>query len=136
MIGVAEAHDGKALPSGRVVAKGVDCDSFQDAQQFFAAGGERGRRSRSFRRETIRINPVLFDVVLAEVVDIPENKIGIVTAKEGKALPTGEIAGGEVPDRNMFQDPDSIHRQWRIQGTSRASSIGWTLLPESSIRNG
>ena len=41
-VGVVEAHDGKALPSGRVVAKGIECDSYQDAKNFFAAGGERG----------------------------------------------------------------------------------------------
>ena len=34
-IGVVEAHDGSALPSGRVMAKGVECDSYQDADKFF-----------------------------------------------------------------------------------------------------
>jgi uncharacterized membrane protein YqiK len=107
-IGVVEAHDGKALPSGRVIANGVECDSYQDAQKFFAAGGERGPQMKLIPPGNYRINPILFDVKLADVVDIPENKIGIVTTKEGKSLPTGEIAGGEVPDHNMFQHPDNF----------------------------
>jgi uncharacterized membrane protein YqiK len=55
-----------------------------------------------------RINPILFDVKLADVTDIPENKIGVVTVKEGAPLATGEIAGAEVSGHNMFQDPDKF----------------------------
>lgn len=107
-LGVVEAHDGVALPQGRVVAKGVDCDSYQDASAFFAKGGERGPQMKVIPPGNYRINPILFDVKLADVVDIPENKIGIVTTKEGKSLATGEIAGPEIADHNMFQDPDKF----------------------------
>jgi uncharacterized membrane protein YqiK len=57
---------------------------------------------------TYRINPILFDVKLDDVIDIPENKVGIVTTREGKALSRGEIAGPEVPDHNMFQNPEAF----------------------------
>jgi uncharacterized membrane protein YqiK len=107
-VGVVEAHDGNALPSGRVIAKGVECDSYQDAHKFFEQGGERGSQVKLIPPGNYRINPVLFDVQLASVVDIPENKIGIVTTKEGQSLPTGEIAGGEVAEHNMFQNPDKF----------------------------
>jgi uncharacterized membrane protein YqiK len=107
-VGVVEAHDGNALPSGRVIAKGVECDSYQDAHKFFEQGGERGSQVKLIPPGNYRINPVLFDVKLADVVDIPENKIGIVTTKEGQSLPTGEIAGCEVPEHNMFQNPDKF----------------------------
>lgn len=107
-IGVVEAHDGKALPSGRVVAMGIECDSYQDAKKFFEHGGERGPQIKLIPPGNYRINPILFDVLLADVIDIPENKIGVVTTKEGKSLPTGEIAGGEFPDHNMFQNPDKF----------------------------
>jgi len=124
MIGVAEAHDGKALPSGRVVARGIECDSFQDAQTFLAEGGERGPQVKIIPPGNYRINPVLFDVVLADVIDIPENKIGIVTTKEGKALPTGEIAGGEIPDHNMFQDPDRFIANGGFKGLQEQVLLG------------
>lgn len=107
-LGVVEAHDGNPLPIGRIIAKGVECDSFQDAKAFLNGGGERGPQIKIIPPGNYRINPVLFDVKLTEVVDIPENKIGVVTVKEGCSLPTGEIAGGEVPDHNMFQDPDKF----------------------------
>jgi len=107
-LGVVEAHDGSPLPIGRIIAKGVNCDSFQDAKAFLDGGGERGPQVKIIPPGNYRINPILFDVKLAEVVDIPENKIGVVTVKEGTPLPTGEIAGGEVAGHNMFQDPDKF----------------------------
>ena len=105
-VGVVEAHDGHPLPVGRVIARGVECDSFQDAQAFFAGGGERGPQAKVIPPGNYRINPVLFDVRLEHVVDIPETKIGVVTTKEGQPLPTGDIAGGEVAGHDMFQDAD------------------------------
>jgi len=107
-LGVVEAHDGTPLPVGRVIAKGTMCDSYQDARAFFDHGGERGPQMKVIPPGNYRINPILFDVRLEEVVDIPENKIGVVTTKEGMPLPTGEIAGGEIDGHNMFQDPDKF----------------------------
>jgi uncharacterized membrane protein YqiK len=102
----------------------VECDSYQDAQKFFAAGGERGPQVKLMPPGNYRINPVLFDVTLADVIDIPENKIGIITTKEGKSLPTGEIAGGEVPDHNMFQDPDGFIANGGYKGLQEQVLLG------------
>ena len=107
-LGVVEAHDGNPLPVGRVIAKGISCDSYQDAKAFFDGGGERGPQMKIIPPGNYRINPILFDVRLDDVIDIPENKIGVVTTKEGTPLPTGEIAGGEIAGHNMFQDPDKF----------------------------
>lgn len=107
-IGVVEARDGQPLPLGRIIAKQVKCESFQDGAAFLANGGERGPQMGIVATGTYRINPILFDVKLANVVDIPENKVGIVTTREGKALATGEIAGPEVPNHNMFQNPEAF----------------------------
>jgi uncharacterized membrane protein YqiK len=38
------------------------------------------------------------------VIDIPDNMVGVVTTKEGASLNTGEIAGMEVANHNMFQN--------------------------------
>jgi uncharacterized membrane protein YqiK len=107
-IGVVEARDGKPLPSGRVIARQVDCDSFQNAQAFISGGGERGPQMGVVTPGTYRINPALFSVQLAEVVDIPENKVGIVTTREGQPLEAGEIAGPVVPGHDMFQSPQAF----------------------------
>ena len=91
-----------------MIARGVECDSYQDAAAFFKNGGERGPQTKVVAPGTYSINPVLFDVQLANVVDIPEDKVGIVKTSEGRALPTGEIAGEKVDSHNMFQDPDAF----------------------------
>ena len=104
-IGVVEARDGRALSAGRVIARHVECDSFQDAQAFIANGGERGPQMSIVPQGQYRINPRLFNVEMADVTDIPDNKVGIVTTKEGQPLSTGEIAGAQVNNHNSFQDP-------------------------------
>ncbi len=107
-IGVVEARDGNALHSGRIIAKGIDCDSYQDAKAFLEGGGERGPQSKIIPPGIYYINPVLFDVQMAAVVDIPDNKVGVITTSEGKSLPTGEIAGQHIDDHSMFQDADAF----------------------------
>jgi uncharacterized membrane protein YqiK len=107
-IGVVEARDGKPLASGRVIARQVECDSFQDSQAFMTAGGERGPQMGIITPGTYRINPFLFFVQQVDAIDIPENKVGIVTTREGSALATGEIAGPIVGGHNMFQNPQAF----------------------------
>ncbi len=107
-IGVVESRDGKALVNGRVLAKKVECNSFQDARAFLNNGGERGPQIAIIPPGTYRINTALFSIRQAEVLDIEDNKVGIVTTKEGASLPTGEIAGHEVGGHNMFQDGQSF----------------------------
>jgi uncharacterized membrane protein YqiK len=107
-IGVVEARDGKPLSAGRVLARRVDCDSFQDARKFLGNGGERGPQITVIPPGTYRINSGLFSVVQEPVLEIEDNTVGIVTTREGKALPTGDIAGREVPAHNMFQDAQSF----------------------------
>jgi uncharacterized membrane protein YqiK len=104
-IGVIEARDGKALPPGRVIARHVECDSFQNAPAFMAGGGERGPQMAIIAPGTYRINPYLFSAQLADAVDVEDNKVGIVTTREGAALSAGEIAGPVVDGHNMFQSP-------------------------------
>ncbi|MFX6036337.1 hypothetical protein ABTE74_23390, partial [Acinetobacter baumannii] len=58
-IGVVEARDGSPLPAGRVIAKQVVCDSYQDGASFLENGGERGPQSGIIAPGSYRINPVL-----------------------------------------------------------------------------
>ncbi|MFY2365618.1 hypothetical protein ACOQI8_28125, partial [Klebsiella pneumoniae] len=39
-----------------------------------------------------------------------------MTTREGKSLERGEIAGPEVPDHNMFQNPDAFIRNGGCKG--------------------
>jgi uncharacterized membrane protein YqiK len=107
-IGVVEAKDGRPLSGGRIIGRHVECDSFQDAQAFMTNGGERGPQMTIIPQGQYRINPKLFTVTMEDVTDIPDNMVGIVTAKEGASLKSGTIAGPEVAGHNMFQDPQAF----------------------------
>jgi uncharacterized membrane protein YqiK len=107
-IGVIEARDGKPLTGGRIIARQVDCDCFQDGQAFIDHGGERGPQMAVISPGIYRINPFLFAVSLADAIDVPDNKIGVVMTREGNALPDGEIAGPSVAGHNMFQNPQAF----------------------------
>jgi len=119
-IGVVEARDGKPLSGGRIIARQVDCDSFQNGQAFMDAGGERGPQMAVMSPGSYRVNPFMFAISLADAVDVPDDKIGIVMTREGNALPPGEIAGPTVGGHNMFQDP---------QGSRRSNSWTWLKYP-------
>lgn len=103
-IATVESRDGKPLTNGRVLAKKVECNSFQDARAFLTNGGERGPQITVIPPGTYRINTSLFTLTAAKVLEIADNMVGVVTTKEGRPLATGEIAGGEVAGHNMFQD--------------------------------
>lgn len=103
-IGIVEARDGHPLKDGRVLAKKVNCDSFQSARDFLLNGGERGPQITIIPPGTYRINTSLFTVVEEAALEIEDNMVGIVTTREGLPLQTGEIAGKEIPGHNSFQD--------------------------------
>lgn len=107
-IGVVEARDGKPLSGGRVLAKTVECNSFQNARTFIANGGQRGPQISIIPPGTYRINTALFTVAQGDVTEVSDNTVGVVTTKDGKPLVTGEIAGKEVPGHNMYQDAEAF----------------------------
>ncbi len=103
-VGVVEARDGHPLSGGRVLAKMVECGSYQNARAFLTNGGERGPQIAVIPPGTYRINTSLFSVAMEEALEIKDNMVGIVTTKEGQPLRTGDIAGREVPGHTMFQN--------------------------------
>jgi uncharacterized membrane protein YqiK len=107
-IGVVEARDGRPLSNGRIIARQVECDSFQNGQAFIDHGGERGPQMAVISAGTYRINPFLFAVSLADVIDVPDNKVGVVMTREGSPLAVGEIAGPTVMGHDMFQNPQGF----------------------------
>src|SRR4030095_2211072 len=108
MIGIVEARDGHPLKDGHVLARRVDCNSFQDARAFLQSGGERGPQITVIPPGTYRINTALFNVLAVKVLEVPDNRVGIVTAKEGRPFPAGEIASQPVLGHNSFQDAQSF----------------------------
>ena len=107
-IGIVVARGGHPLSGGRVLARKVECDSFQNARSFLTAGGERGPQIAVIPPGAYRINTALFTIKEAEILEIPDNAVGIITTQDGTPLATGDIAGKEIPGHNMFQDGQSF----------------------------
>jgi len=66
-IGYVYARDGEPLLPSQTLARVVDCDNFQDARKFLAAG-QRGRQRAILREGVYAINPALFVVVCENAV--------------------------------------------------------------------
>ena len=129
-VGIVEARDGKPQSAGRVLARRVECRfRFQDARQFLLKGGERGPQITIIPPGTYRINTGLFSVVQEPVLEIEDNMVGVVTTREGKALPTGDIAGREIPGHNMFPgcSDRSSTTAW-LQGPAGAGCSGGAVF--------
>src|SRR5215470_8485448 len=92
-IGLVLAKDGAELETGAVLGRKVNCDSFQDAVAFLKTGGRKGRQTDIITPGSFRINTLLFDIEITEMVSVPDNTVGIVTTLEGKPLDEGQIAG-------------------------------------------
>jgi uncharacterized membrane protein YqiK len=115
-IGIVEARDGVPLSGGRVLAGQVMCDSYQNARAFLQNGGQRGPQITVIPPGTYRINTALFTVTEVPVLEIKDNKVGVVTTKEGRGLPTGEIAGVKVEGHNSYQDGESFLKAGGFKG--------------------
>src|SRR6187399_2740419 len=102
-IGLVMAKDGTELETGRILARKVDCDSFQDAEAFLKNGGRKGRQTAIIAPGSYRINTFLFSIEMTDMTSIPDNAVGIVTTQEGNPLEEGHIAGKTVPGHNKFQ---------------------------------
>jgi uncharacterized membrane protein YqiK len=115
-IALVVAKDGAAIPAERVLGRELDCDNFQDAVRFLESGGEKGRQLGMLTAGKYRINPALFDIVTAStalsfglapeqlyVFLVPADRVGIVTALDGRPISAGDLAGPVVHGHDSFQ---------------------------------
>lgn len=107
-IGLLLAKDGAEIPTGRILARKVPCDNFQDAKMFLENGGQRGRQTAYITAGSYRINPYLFEVTIADQHVVAENRVGLVTTLDGEQIREGQIAGRFVEGHNNFQDIDAF----------------------------
>ena len=107
-IGLVLAKDGAELETGAILGRKVECDSFQDAEAFLKNGGRKGRQTAIITPGSYRINTLLFELEIADMINISDNAVGIVTTLEGKPLEENQIAGKIIGDHNKFQDVDGF----------------------------
>lgn len=109
-IGLVSAKDGAIIETGRILARRVECENYQDAESFINNGGQRGRQSAFIPNGTYKINTHLFEVSMVPQVLIGENMVGIVRTLDGDPLLPGQIAGKEIDNQihNNFQNFDAF----------------------------
>lgn len=107
-IGLLVAKDGAELETGFILARKVECDSYQDTAAFFNNGGRKGRQSAIITAGTYRINTFLFDIMTYDMTHITENMVGVVTTMDGLPIDEGNIAGKQTKGHNNFQDCDAF----------------------------
>jgi uncharacterized membrane protein YqiK len=143
-IALVVARDGAAIPSDRILGKSVSCDHFQNAEAFLRGGGERGRQLAFLTAGSYRINPALFDVVTQSnaaefdvapsdlrVYQVPAEKVGIVTAMDGKPIVAGDLAGPVVPGHHSFQRGQAFIEGGGCRGLQEEVLLSgsWNLNP-------
>lgn len=143
-IGLVIANDGEPFESGQTLGKIVECNQFQDAQAFLDNGGQKGKQLAILAAGKYRINTDLFTVITTsnatendmkpedlQVITIGNDKIGVVTTNDGKALEKGEIAGSVIPGHENFQKPQTFIDNGGQQGLQEEflPSGRWVLNP-------
>src|ERR1700743_3461917 len=91
-LGLVKAKDGAPMDMGRVLAKPVECDKFQDAVAFLDNNGQKGPQAAFLTPGSYRINNFLFEIEMVPITHVAENKVGVVTTLDGLPLEKGEIA--------------------------------------------
>ncbi len=100
---------GKQLLPGRNLGNIVECENFQDAKKFLNANGQKGQQLGILTAGKYRINTNLFQVQSAiDLIEVPHEKIGIVTVREGKPITDGEMAKDNPNTHNHYQDPQAF----------------------------
>ena len=143
-IALVLAADGAAIPAERILGKVVECDKFQDARKFLLYGGEKGRQLGLLTAGTYRINTALFEVITAatarehgmapellQLARVEPDMVGIVTALDGRAIESGEIAGPVVADHDNFQNAQVFLDQGGRRGLQEQILLSgtWNLNP-------
>jgi uncharacterized membrane protein YqiK len=143
-IALIVANDGASIPPGRILARVVDCENYQNARRFLTDGGEKGRQLAILTAGTYRINTALFTVITAHnaeehgmemsdlrVYQVEPDKVGIVTTLDGAPIAETEIAGPPVSDHDSFQNAQRFIDNGGRRGLQEqvVLSGSWNLNP-------
>jgi uncharacterized membrane protein YqiK len=119
-IAIVTVHDGPAVPAGEIIAPLVGNDpaqaqtyhnSFQDADKFLLAGGQRGRQLQVLVEGTYYINRLFATEELVPKTVIEVGNVGVVvsyTGDAGRDLSGKEYKHGElvaVGERGVWSEP-------------------------------
>src|SRR5438046_4222357 len=132
-VGVVTAQDGQPLPPKFIVAPQPEISPsaahpssrplnfFQDCQAFLESGGFRGPQLDTLQPGRYYINPILFQVQIDDVAEVPPGFVAVLRSNIGEELDQADIQ--PVPVRDS---PDFDH-------TIRAA-VGKLPLPDRNRR--
>ncbi|MDD5639685.1 MAG: SPFH domain-containing protein [Candidatus Pacebacteria bacterium] len=104
-VGLVEAIDGAPMKEGRALGDMVECNQFQDARAFLKNGGCKGPQIGILGPGVYRINTELFKIKAGNVLDVPDENLAILTAKDGIPLPSEYLIAPEpIGDCSNFQN--------------------------------
>lgn len=118
-LGLVTASDGESMPSDRIFAEdraGEHHNNFQDPTAFLLNGGVRGLQLRFLTNGQWKIHPDVFQVRRIKKTSVPEGKIGVVTARDGAQLDSGQLLGKRVEGHDNFQRPEIFLRNGGQKG--------------------
>ncbi|MFN0095514.1 MAG: SPFH domain-containing protein [Dehalococcoidia bacterium] len=108
-VGIVTARDGGPMASGRLLARKTDGHTaFQDAEAFLTNHGERGPQIELILPGRYRLNTDFFGVEIRPAIVVSANQVGLVTAKDGAPLPSGELVAAHVTGHTDYQDASAF----------------------------
>jgi len=108
-VGVVSARDGQPITPGRLLARRVEGhQAFQDGEWFLRDNGQLGPQIEVILPGRYRINTDLFSVEIHPATIVAANRVGLVTAKDGSPLPSGELVAISVEGHQDFQDASAF----------------------------
>lgn len=109
-VATVEAIAGAPIEPGRIMAKSVECNLFQDGVKFLKNGGQKGPQVEILTPGIYRINTYLFRIKLAPVTIVPGGAICLVTAMDGAQIPDGRLLADKVPGHSNFEKGEEFLR--------------------------
>jgi uncharacterized membrane protein YqiK len=154
-VGVITAADGDPLDAGRLLGKAISNHrNFQDAEQFIAAGGQKGPQVDFLTPGVYRIltqsgpidgssetKPGLFTVRMFDATVINENNIGLVEALDGAPLNPRDYVAEAIAGHDNFQDGHEFigqggqrgpQRDILLPGTYYINPLLFKVIPETA----
>src|SRR5215510_7951806 len=154
-VGVVTAADGAPLDPGRLLGKAIsDHTSYQDAEQFIAAGGQKGPQVDILTPGVYRIlvqsgsiegateaKPGLFNVRLFDATVINENQIALVEALDGAPLNPHDYVAESFAGHDNFQDGHEFigkggqrgpQKDILLPGTYYINPLLFKVIPETA----
>ena len=108
-VGLVYAQDGLPLREGQLFADSISGHGdYQDIEAFLKNGGQKGPQINVLKPGKYKINDNFFKVKTVSAINIPHDKIGLVTANAGIPLPKNEVVAIPVEGHNSFQDGQSF----------------------------